>query len=186
MHLRTSAMGGRLAMRVEVEPLPLKAPFRISGYTFTDVPVAVATLQSGAARGRGEAAGVYYLQDTPALIAPALEAHRDASRPGIDRDAPCADRYSIAELSQVTTQCVDPRGAGAEIARSDTVQRHYCLLLNRLYRHRRQPLIAGRLQQCLCICPVGLVAVAIPGHIRGVQQPDPMTKPLRFASPVVC
>lgn len=87
MHLRTSAMGGRLAMRVEVEPLPLKAPFRISGYTFTDVPVAVATLQSGAARGRGEAAGVYYLQDTPALIAPALEAHRDAIEAGIDRAA---------------------------------------------------------------------------------------------------
>lgn len=47
MHLRTSAMGGRLAMRVEVEPLPLKAPFRISGYTFTDVPVAAPPCRVG-------------------------------------------------------------------------------------------------------------------------------------------
>ncbi len=87
MHLRTSAMGGRLAMRVEVEPLPLKAPFRISGYTFTDVPVAVATLQGGAARGWGEAAGVYYLEDRPAQIVATLAAHRDAIEGGIDRTA---------------------------------------------------------------------------------------------------
>jgi L-Ala-D/L-Glu epimerase len=73
-------------MRVDVERLPLKAPFRITGYTFTEVPVAVLTLRSGAAMGRGEAAGVYYLDDTPERIADTLEAHREAIEKGIDRD----------------------------------------------------------------------------------------------------
>jgi L-alanine-DL-glutamate epimerase-like enolase superfamily enzyme len=77
----------RIDMRVEVERLPLKAPFRISGYTFTEVPVAVVTLRSGAAVGRGEAAGVYYLDDTPERIARTLEAHRAAIEGGLTREA---------------------------------------------------------------------------------------------------
>jgi L-alanine-DL-glutamate epimerase-like enolase superfamily enzyme len=80
-------MGKRLALRVDVEALPLKAPFRISGYTFTDVPVAVATLSGGGAQGRGEAAGVYYLEDTPAQIAATLAAQREAIEAGIERAA---------------------------------------------------------------------------------------------------
>ena len=35
-----------LEMQVEIERLRLKSPFRISGYTFNDVPVAVVTLHS--------------------------------------------------------------------------------------------------------------------------------------------
>ena len=54
---------GRMKMHVALEKLRLKAPFRISGYTFTDVPVVVVTLSSGEYSGRGEAAGVYYLGD---------------------------------------------------------------------------------------------------------------------------
>jgi L-alanine-DL-glutamate epimerase-like enolase superfamily enzyme len=73
-------------MHLEVERLSLKAPFRISGYTFTDVPVAVVTLRSGNATGRGEAAGVYYLADTPEGIVKTLEAHRGAIESGIDRE----------------------------------------------------------------------------------------------------
>jgi hypothetical protein len=38
----------KLQMQVEIERLPLKSPFRISGYTFTEIPVAVVTLRSGA------------------------------------------------------------------------------------------------------------------------------------------
>jgi L-alanine-DL-glutamate epimerase-like enolase superfamily enzyme len=72
-------------MRVEVEQLTLKAPFRISGYTFTEVPVAIVTLQDGSATGRGEAAGVYYLNDTPEHIVRTLEAHRGVIEGGIDR-----------------------------------------------------------------------------------------------------
>lgn len=72
-------------MQVEVERLRLKQPFRISGYTFTEVPVAVVTLESESARGRGEAAGVYYLNDTPEQIVRTLEAHRSTIEAGIDR-----------------------------------------------------------------------------------------------------
>ncbi|MGH8178479.1 MAG: dipeptide epimerase [Steroidobacter sp.] len=73
-------------MRVEVKRLPLKAPFRISGYTFTEVPVAVVTLRSAHALGRGEAAGVYYLEDTPERIARTLETHRSVVERGVDRE----------------------------------------------------------------------------------------------------
>lgn len=72
-------------MQVEVQRLRLKAPFRISGYTFTEVPVAVVTLESEQARGQGEAAGVYYLNDTPDQIVDTLEAHRATIESGIDR-----------------------------------------------------------------------------------------------------
>ncbi len=74
-----------LQMRVELERLRMKAPFRISGYTFTDVPVAVVTLERGSARGRGEAAGVYYLKDAPDDILRTLESHRATIERGIDR-----------------------------------------------------------------------------------------------------
>jgi L-Ala-D/L-Glu epimerase len=76
----------RIDMRVEVERLPLKAPFRITGYTFTEVPVAVVTLKSGDATGRGEAAGVYYLDDTPEGIARTLETHRGVIEGGVSRE----------------------------------------------------------------------------------------------------
>jgi len=75
-----------MKMRVEVEQLSLKAPFRISGYTFKEVPVAVVTLSSGDASGRGEAAGVYYLDDTPDGIVRTLEANRAAIERGIGRE----------------------------------------------------------------------------------------------------
>lgn len=76
----------QLQMHLELERLQLKAPFRISGYTFTQVPAAVVTLEDGALRGRGEAAGVYYLDDTPERIVCTLEAHRPEIERGIDRD----------------------------------------------------------------------------------------------------
>lgn len=72
-------------MQVEIERLRLQSPFRISGYTFTEVPVAVVTLHSEVGRGRGEAAGVYYLNDTPEQMVSTLEAHRSTIESGIDR-----------------------------------------------------------------------------------------------------
>jgi L-alanine-DL-glutamate epimerase-like enolase superfamily enzyme len=76
----------KLQMQVEVERLPLKSPFRISGYTFTEIPVAVVTLRSGSLAGRGEASGVYYFKDTPDQIASTLEKHRAEIERGIDRE----------------------------------------------------------------------------------------------------
>jgi L-Ala-D/L-Glu epimerase len=61
-----------LGLQVELEGLRLKAPFRISGYTFEDWPVAVATLHRGGRLGRGEASGVYYLDDTASKVVETL------------------------------------------------------------------------------------------------------------------
>jgi hypothetical protein len=57
-------MSKRLQLDVAVQKWPLKAPFRITGYTFTEAEVVVATLTDGAHVGRGEANGVYYLGET--------------------------------------------------------------------------------------------------------------------------
>ena len=53
-----------LGLGVSRLDLPLKSPFRISGHVMEKVETVVATLQRGPALGRGEAAGVYYLDDT--------------------------------------------------------------------------------------------------------------------------
>lgn len=71
----------RLALEVAIERLPLRNPFRISGYRFTDIPVALVCLRRNGLAGRGEAAGVYYLGDSPDRIAVAIE----ALRPDIER-----------------------------------------------------------------------------------------------------
>ncbi len=55
----------RIVLEAYNEELLLKAPFRISGYTFDKSPVTLVTLREGNLTGRGEASGVYYLEDTP-------------------------------------------------------------------------------------------------------------------------
>ena len=76
-----------LNLRVEVEKLRLAAPFRISGFVFEEQDVVVATLEDGKHRGRGEASGVYYLNDTAATMVAAIEAARPAIEAGVDRAA---------------------------------------------------------------------------------------------------
>jgi L-alanine-DL-glutamate epimerase-like enolase superfamily enzyme len=76
-----------LELELHNEPLPLSAPFRISGYVFDAMPATVVTLRDGGCEGRGEAAGVYYCDDRPAQMLATLESHRDAIEAGLDRDA---------------------------------------------------------------------------------------------------
>jgi L-alanine-DL-glutamate epimerase-like enolase superfamily enzyme len=64
----------RLAYRVETHTL--SAPFRISGFVFETSDVVVVDLHDGHYTGRGEAAGVYYLQDDAQHMVAELEAHR--------------------------------------------------------------------------------------------------------------
>ena len=73
-------------LEVHNENLPLKAPFRISGYTFHDSPVTLVTLRDGSLKGCGEAAGVYYLNDTTDRMLATIEAHRDAIERGLTRE----------------------------------------------------------------------------------------------------
>jgi L-Ala-D/L-Glu epimerase len=77
----------RLALQVEVEKWPLRAPFRITGFTFVDVEVVIATVSCGGHTGRGEAAGVYYRNDTVAAMLTQIESVRADIEAGIDREA---------------------------------------------------------------------------------------------------
>lgn len=76
----------RIELDVRNESLRLRTPFRITGHVFHDVPVTVATLRQGGWRGRGEAAGVYYLDDFPAGMLATIESYRDRIEAGLGRD----------------------------------------------------------------------------------------------------
>lgn len=76
-----------MEVEVRLERLPLRAPIRITGYTFVDVPVLVVTLRDGEHVGYGEAAGVYYRNDAPASMLGQIEALRPILAKGIDRNA---------------------------------------------------------------------------------------------------
>ena len=78
-------MAPRIEMQVEVEQLPLRAPLRISGYTFTTFPAILVTLRAGGFVGRGEAAGVYYHGETADGMRRQVEAVRAEIEAGIDR-----------------------------------------------------------------------------------------------------
>ena len=76
----------RIILEAHNEELKLKAPFRISGYTFEGAPVTVVTLRDGKLEGSGEASGVYYLHDTPDRMLATIEAHREAIASGLSRE----------------------------------------------------------------------------------------------------
>lgn len=57
-----------VTLQVSVEKWPLKAPFHITGYTFVAVDVVIATISCRGQVGRGEAAGVYYRNETAASM----------------------------------------------------------------------------------------------------------------------
>jgi L-alanine-DL-glutamate epimerase-like enolase superfamily enzyme len=77
--------GGGVVLTHCVERLPLKTPFRISGYTFAEASVALVTLTEDGLAGRGEANGVYYFKDDPDLICRTIEAHRETIERGVTR-----------------------------------------------------------------------------------------------------
>jgi L-Ala-D/L-Glu epimerase len=75
-----------LKLKVEKVNLEYSAPFRISGFVFDGQDVVVVTVDDGKHRGRGEAAGVYYLNDNADHIVATLESKRAAIEAGIDRE----------------------------------------------------------------------------------------------------
>jgi L-alanine-DL-glutamate epimerase-like enolase superfamily enzyme len=64
-------------LTVETRSYPLRAPFVITGHTFLQTGVVVATLHDGEFRGRGEGVGVYYLDETADSMAAQLRAIAD-------------------------------------------------------------------------------------------------------------
>jgi len=77
----------RVELQVSVEKWPLKALFRITGYTFVEIDVVIASISCGGHTGRGEAAGVYYRNENAALMVTQIEAARAEIEAGIDREA---------------------------------------------------------------------------------------------------
>lgn len=86
---------------VVTETLALNTPFNISGYTFRDSPVVVVTISQAGCRGRGEASGVYYVNDDVAAMLAAIESVRPAIESGISREQlreilpPCGARNAL-------------------------------------------------------------------------------------------
>lgn len=76
-----------LRLDIALEDWKLRRPFQITGHVFTATRVLVVTLRADGYAGRGEAAGVYYLQDTPDAAAQALDALRPRIEAGITRQA---------------------------------------------------------------------------------------------------
>ena len=75
-------------MRLEFvrSTLRLAQPFRIAGYVFDTAPIVTVTLTDGAHRGRGEASGVFYLDDDVDHMAAVLAAARPAIEAVQSRD----------------------------------------------------------------------------------------------------
>ena len=88
-HAPTRAMSSskRLSLTVKAETIPLKEPFRISGFTFEAVNLAIVELRQGPWLGRGEASGVYYFNEDAQSMGAAIEAVRAEIEAGITREA---------------------------------------------------------------------------------------------------
>ncbi len=76
-----------LTMSVSVEHLPMRRPFAITGYVFDSMPAVVVTLSDGLHAGRGEAAGVYYLDDGVEAMTGMLDSVRADVEAGLSREA---------------------------------------------------------------------------------------------------
>jgi L-alanine-DL-glutamate epimerase-like enolase superfamily enzyme len=75
----------RIELSIAIEKYPLAAPFRISGFVMEEQNIFVVQLREGSHVGRGEASGVYYLNDTAETMATVVEARRDILESGINR-----------------------------------------------------------------------------------------------------
>jgi L-alanine-DL-glutamate epimerase-like enolase superfamily enzyme len=76
-----------MKLEYRAETWPYATPFRITNHVFTGAEVLMVTLEEGAARGRGEAGGVYYHGETPRSMAAQLETVRREIEAGLDREA---------------------------------------------------------------------------------------------------
>ena len=90
-----------LTLRLRTDDLAMKQPFAIHGYVFQGMPSVIVTLSDGRYLGRGEAAGVYYLNDDPARMTQMIERVRAQVEAGITREAlqqlmpPCGARNAL-------------------------------------------------------------------------------------------
>ncbi len=76
-----------LKLRAEIERWPLTVPFRITGYVWEAIDVLIVTLERDGHVGRGEAAGVYYRDDTPDTMLQQIEGVRPLIEKGLSRQS---------------------------------------------------------------------------------------------------
>jgi L-alanine-DL-glutamate epimerase-like enolase superfamily enzyme len=73
------------SLDIRKEHWPFREPFRISGYVFTEAKIVRVVVRDGRAVGQGEAAGVYYRNETPDSMIAQIEAVRADIEGGITR-----------------------------------------------------------------------------------------------------
>jgi L-alanine-DL-glutamate epimerase-like enolase superfamily enzyme len=72
-------------MTFSAETWELRTPFTITGRTFTDVDLLYVSISESGSTGRGEGAGVYYLDETRTSMLAAVASVRAAIEAGADR-----------------------------------------------------------------------------------------------------
>jgi L-alanine-DL-glutamate epimerase-like enolase superfamily enzyme len=72
-------------LRFTSERWKFRTPFRISGRTFTSADLMLVSISQGGRTGRGEGAGVYYLDETGASMMADVASVSDAIESGADR-----------------------------------------------------------------------------------------------------
>lgn len=83
----TPRADARLRLGVRSESWPAIIPFRITGQCFDSFDSIVVELQRDGKVGRGEALGVYYLEETPEAMLAQIESVAPAVEAGVCREA---------------------------------------------------------------------------------------------------
>lgn len=73
------------SITTRLERWAYKSPFRITGHDWTEAEVVYVEIERGGVRGRGECAGVYYKNDSPAHCLLEIERVKDDIARGADR-----------------------------------------------------------------------------------------------------
>jgi L-alanine-DL-glutamate epimerase-like enolase superfamily enzyme len=73
-------MSVNISINIRTEHWPYTRPFHITGHTFDGSDALVVTAQQGAHQGRGEAAGVYYRQESMAGMTAQIDAIAEAAK----------------------------------------------------------------------------------------------------------
>jgi len=76
----------QVKLDIAVETWKMSQSLTITGHTWDEFRFVVVTLNDGVHQGRGEAAGVYYLNDVPARMVAQIEATRERIESGITRE----------------------------------------------------------------------------------------------------
>ena len=83
---RGSGATSRRKLSLHTEQWSVRTPFRISGKTWEHVHLAVCEIEEDGRVGRGEGAGVYYVDDEPAAMTRQIAAAANQIESGINRE----------------------------------------------------------------------------------------------------